>query len=45
MKVKKTTYQSSSSQNNEIIILGNEINKAIQKIEENKNKTVNPFRR
>ena len=31
MKVKKTTYQSSSSKNNEIIKLTNEIKNSIQK--------------
>ena len=41
MKVKQTTYQSSSSTNNEIIKLTNEIKNTIQKIEEKKNKTVN----
>ena len=35
MKVKKTTYQSSSSKNNEIIKLTNEIKNAIQKTDEN----------
>ena len=43
MKVKKTTYQSSSSKNNEIIKLTNEIKNAIQKIEEKKNKTVDQY--
>ena len=43
MKVKRTTYQSSSSKNNEIITLTNEIKNAIQKIEEKKNKTVNQY--
>ena len=40
MKVKKSTYQSSSSKNNEIIKLTNEIKNAIQKTDEKKNKTV-----
>ena len=43
MKVIKTTYQSSSSKNNEIIKLTNEIKNAFQKIEEKKNKTVNQY--
>ena len=43
MKVKKTTYQSPSSKNNDIIKLTNEIKIAIQKIEEKKNKTVNQY--
>ena len=43
IKVKKATYQSSSSKNNEIIKLTNEIKNAIQKIEENKNKTVDQY--
>ena len=43
MKVKKATYQSSSSKNNEIIKLTNEIKNAIQKTDEKKNKTVNQY--
>ena len=43
MKVIKTTYQFSSSKNNEIIKLTNEIKNAFQKIEEKKNKTVNQY--
>ena len=36
MKVKKTTYQSSSSKNNEIIKLTNEIKNAILKLKKRK---------
>ena len=43
MKVKKTTDQSSSSKNNELTKLTNEIKNSIQKIEEKKNKTVNQY--
>ena len=43
MKVKKTTYQSSSSKNNEIIKITNEIKNAMLKIEEKKNKTVDQY--
>ena len=43
MKVKKATYQSSSSKNNEIIKLAIEIKNAIQKTDEKKNKTVNQY--
>ena len=43
MKVIKRTYQFSSSKNNEIIKLTNEIKNAFQKIEEKKNKTVNQY--
>ena len=43
MKVKKTSYQFSSSKNIEIIKLTNQIKNGIQKIEEKKNKTVNQY--
>ena len=43
MKVKKTTYQSSSLKKNEVIKLTNEIKNAIQKIEKKKNKTVTQY--
>ena len=43
MKVKKATHQSSSSKNNEIIKLTNEIKNTIQINEEKKNKTVNQY--
>ena len=42
MKVKKTTYQSSSSKSNELKVT-NEIKNAIQKIEEKKNKAVTQY--
>ena len=43
LKVKKTTYQSSSSKNNETVKLTNEIKNATQTIEEKKNKAVNQY--
>ena len=43
MKVKKTSYQFSSSKNIEIIKLTNQIKNGIQKIEEKKNKTANQY--
>ena len=43
MKVKKTSYQFSSSKNIEIIKLTNQIKNGIQKIEEKKNKTINQY--